>query len=328
MTQPVIEMAAVSKRFGTLTALDEVSLTLNEGEVLGLMGHNGAGKSTSMKLILGLIRPSMGRLRVFGHDPSGAEANVLRQRLGYLPENVQFYEQLSGVEVLRYFARLKRVDDLRRVDALLERVGLTHAMHRRVKTYSKGMRQRLGLAQALLGEPRLLLLDEPTVGLDPMASRDFYALVDELRGKGVSVVLCSHVLPGVERHIDRAAILGQGRLLASGTIDELREAADLPLVVRLRTSRGAEDLERRLGSVGVSVTGAAGARVTLAVPGSAKIEVLRALMTDGAVEDVDLEPPTLESLYAHFDATLHPQAAAPGMRASESSSPRREEANA
>ncbi|MGM0782641.1 MAG: ATP-binding cassette domain-containing protein [Pseudomonadota bacterium] len=327
MTQPVIEMAAVSKRFGALTALDEVSLRLAEGEVLGLMGHNGAGKSTSMKLILGLIRPSAGRLEVFGHDPSGAEANVLRQRLGYLPENVQFYEQLSGVEVLRYFARLKRVD-LRRVDALLERVGLSHAMHRRVKTYSKGMRQRLGLAQALLGEPRLMLLDEPTVGLDPMATRDFYMLVDELRGKGVSVVLCSHVLPGVERHIDRAAILGQGRLLASGTIDELRETADLPLVVRLRTSRGGDDLEQRLGAFGVSVTSVAGERVTLAVPGSAKIEVLRVLMSDGAVEDVDLEPPTLESLYAHFDATLHPQTAVPGMGASESTPPRREEANA
>ncbi|WP_163557793.1 ABC transporter ATP-binding protein [Halomonas sp. NO4] len=327
MTQPVIAMAAVSKRFGALTALDEVSLTLGEGEVLGLMGHNGAGKSTSMKLILGLIRPTAGHLEVFGRDPSGAEANALRQRLGYLPENVQFYEQLSGAEVLRYFARLKRVDR-RRVETLLERVGLTHAMHRRVKTYSKGMRQRLGLAQALLGEPRLLLLDEPTVGLDPMATRDFYTMVDELRGKGVSVVLCSHVLPGVERHIDRAAILGQGRLLAAGTIDELREVADLPLVVRLRTSQPAETLARQLHAFGVVVTPGGGGRLVLAVPARAKVEVLRSLMADGAVEDIDLEPPTLESLYAHFDAALHPQDAASMAEASEPAPARPEEANA
>lgn len=252
MTHPVIEMASVGKRFGKLAALNDVSLRLGEGEVLGLMGHNGAGKSTSMKLILGLIRPSSGELRVFGHDPSGAEANDLRLRLGYLPENVQFYEQLSGREVLRYFAKLKRVGH-GVVDTLLERVGLTHAMHRRVKTYSKGMRQRLGLAQALIGEPRLMLLDEPTVGLDPMATRDFYAMVDELRGRGVSVILCSHVLPGVERHIDRAAILGQGRMLASGSIDELREAANLPLVMRLRTALTPDAVAERLQAFGVRV---------------------------------------------------------------------------
>ena len=303
MTQSVIEMTGVSKRFGKLAALNDVSLSLGEGEVLGLMGHNGAGKSTSMKLILGLIRPSEGELRVFGHDPSGAEANDLRLRLGYLPENVQFYEQLSGREVLRYFARLKRVDH-GVVDTLLERVGLAHAMHRRVKTYSKGMRQRLGLAQALIGEPRLMLLDEPTVGLDPMATRDFYAMVDELRGRGVSVILCSHVLPGVERHIDRAAILGQGRMLASGSIDELRETANLPLVIRLRTPLAPEVLAERLQAFGVRISQGVTGRLELAVPTRNKVEVLRVLLADGQVEDIDLEPPTLESLYAHFDGTI------------------------
>ncbi|MGJ7458789.1 ABC transporter ATP-binding protein [Halomonas sp. RA08-2] len=303
MTQPVIEMSAVGKRFGKLTALDEVSLTLGEGEVLGLMGHNGAGKSTSMKLILGLIRPTSGTLRVFGHDPGGSAANDLRLRLGYLPENVQFYEQLSGFEVLDYFARLKRIGR-GVVEPLLERVGLGHALHRRVKTYSKGMRQRLGLAQALIGEPRLMLLDEPTVGLDPMATRDFYGMVDELRGRGVSVILCSHVLPGVERHIDRAAILGQGRMLASGSIDELREAADLPLVVRLRTARAPESIAQALRGHGVLARLAGAGRVELEVPVRAKMAVLRELVADPEVADLELEPPTLESLYAHFDGTL------------------------
>jgi len=309
MTQPVIEMRAVGKRFGKLTALDEVSLTLKEGEVLGLMGHNGAGKSTSMKLILGLIRPTSGELKVFGHDPGGAAANDLRLRLGYLPENVQFYEQLSGYEVLDYFARLKRIGT-GVVRPLLERVGLGHAMYRRVKTYSKGMRQRLGLAQALIGEPRLMLLDEPTVGLDPMATRDFYGMVDELRGRGVSVILCSHVLPGVERHIDRAAILGRGRMLASGSIDELRQAADLPLVMRLRTARSPESLADALRSHGVLARQTAAGRIELEVPVRAKVAVLRSLMADPEVADLDMEPPTLESLYAHFDATIRDRAEA------------------
>lgn len=303
MTRSVIEMHAVGKRFGKLTALEEIDFTLAEGEVVGMMGHNGAGKSTSMKVILGLIRPTSGQISVFGHDPAGVEANQLRLRLGYLPENVQFYEQLTGFEVLSYFARLKRIGK-EVVTPLLERVGLAHAMHRQVKTYSKGMRQRLGLAQALIGEPRLMLFDEPTVGLDPMATRDFYSMVDELRGRGVSVILCSHVLPGVERHIDRAVILGQGKMLASGTIDELRHLAKLPLVVRLRTSRSPEALAAALHEHGVVAGEACSGRVELQVPVAAKMPVLRLLMADTEVVDLDLEPPTLESLYAHFDGTI------------------------
>jgi len=136
-----------------------------------------------MKLILGILSASSGQVRVFGEDPRGPDSGRLRFQLGYLPENVSFYDNLSGREVLAYFARLKRVAPSE-VDRLLTRVGLDHAARRRVRTYSKGMRQRLGLAQALLGEPRLLLLDEPTAGLDPMATRDVYNTIDELRSRG------------------------------------------------------------------------------------------------------------------------------------------------
>jgi Cu-processing system ATP-binding protein len=300
MNAPVVEMQAVSKSYGGLRALREVSLELGEGEVLGLLGHNGAGKSTAMKLILGLIRPSGGRIRVFGGEPSGAQADQLRFRVGYLPENVSFYEQMSGHEVLGYFARLKRVARPA-VDTLLERVGLAHAAHRRVRTYSKGMRQRLGLAQTLLGEPRLLLLDEPTVGLDPMATRDFYTMIDELRGKGVSVVLCSHVLPGVERHVDRAVILGHGRLLAAGSIDELRHAAGLPLIIRAHIGEQRSELEQRLAGTNIELRRLNGSRLEVAAPAHEKLDLLRSLLADPAVLDVELDPPTLETLYAHFD---------------------------
>ena len=203
-------------------------MNLNEGEVLGLFGHNGAGKTTMMKLILGVISPSRGKVEVMGMAPDSKEAWHCRSKVGYLPENVSFYDQLTGFEVLTYFAKLKGFTNQaakKQVTDLLEQVGITHAMKRQVKTYSKGMRQRLGLAQAFIGQPKLLLLDEPTVGLDPIATRDFYNTVDQLKSNGSSVILCSHVLPGVEQHIDRAMIMSTGQLLAMGTLSELRQQA-------------------------------------------------------------------------------------------------------
>ena len=223
-----VEIQGVSQRYGSMTVLHDLHLCLGEGEVLGLFGHNGAGKTTSMKLILGLLAPSAGQVQVLGRAPDDPQ---VRRQLGYLPENVTFYPQLSGRETLRHFARLKGAAP-GQVDELLEQVGLAHAVDRRVKTYSKGMRQRLGLAQALLGEPRLLLLDEPTVGLDPIATQDLYQLIDSLRQRGASIILCSHVLPGVEAHINRAAILARGRLQAAGSLGELRREAGLPVRIR------------------------------------------------------------------------------------------------
>ncbi|RLK48817.1 Cu-processing system ATP-binding protein [Alkalispirillum mobile] len=298
----VVQLQSVDRHFGAVKALQGLDLELKEGEVLGLMGHNGAGKSTTMKLILGLIQPTAGAVRVFGHDPSGGDSAHLRERLGYLPENVSFYEQLSGREVLHYFARLKRVP-VRRADELLEEVGLGHAVQRRVRTYSKGMRQRLGLAQALLGQPRLLLMDEPTVGLDPMATRDFYETVDRLRGQGVSIVLCSHVLPGIERHIDRAAILGGGRLLAEGTLDQLRHEAGLPQVIRVRTT-DPQGVQRQAEGEGFSTRAVNGQSVELLTGDDRKLDALRGLLGGSHIRDLEWEPPTLEHLYVHFDKQL------------------------
>lgn len=299
--KPIVELDRVERRFKGVHALKGLTLSLAPGEVLGLLGHNGAGKSTMMKLVLGVLAPSAGKVRVLGEDPRGPGARSLRLQLGYLPENVSFYDNLSGREVIRYFSRLKRVQ-VRAADQLLDRVGLGHAAGRRVRTYSKGMRQRLGLAQALLGEPRLLLLDEPTVGLDPMAVRDVYATIDTLRGNGTSVVLCSHVLPGVERHIDRVAILCEGRLLASGTIDSLREQAGLPLRIHAR-GRGLNGaLHQRLDRQGVSIETDTDDGIRLSAPPTEKLEVLRALLAEPDLSDVTVEAPTLDSLYAYFDA--------------------------
>ncbi|XOQ19684.1 MAG: Copper transport ATP-binding protein [Pseudomonas shahriarae] len=293
---PVVEIEGVTQRYGHATVLHDLSLSLAPGEVLGLFGHNGAGKTTSMKLILGLLQASSGQVRVFGRAPSDPH---VRQMLGYLPENVTFYPQLSGLETLQHFARLKGAP-MSQVQTLLEDVGLTVAARRRVKTYSKGMRQRLGLAQALLGEPRLLLLDEPTVGLDPIATQDLYRLLDRLRGQGTSIILCSHVLPGVEAHINRAAILTQGRLLALGTLAALREEAGLPTLIRSSGLQRAAHLQKRWSEAG-HVTqrwGAEGLQVA-ALNGN-KLDLLRQLLDQDSPSDVEIVVPSLEDLYRHY----------------------------
>ncbi len=292
----VIDIQGVSQRYGQTTVLHDLNLSLGEGEVLGLFGHNGAGKTTSMKLVLGLLQPSAGQVRVFDRLPSDPH---VRQMLGYLPENVTFYPQMSGLETLRHFARLKGASNAQ-VDRLLEEVGLAAAARRRVKTYSKGMRQRLGLAQALLGEPRLLLLDEPTVGLDPIATQDLYRLLDRLRSQGTSIIICSHVLPGVEAHINRAAILTQGRLLALGSLRKLREDAGLPTLLRANGLKRAGPLQASWNRAG-HVTQRWGVEgLEVAALNGSKLDRLRQLLNEDDPSDVEIAPPSLEDLYRYY----------------------------
>ena len=285
--------------YGGFTALHDLNLQLGAGEVLGLLGHNGAGKTTTIKLILGLLRPTRGSVRVFGQSPGDA---AVRQRIGFLPENVTFYPQLSGRETLQHFARLKGARPAE-VDELLEQVGLGHAAQRRVKTYSKGMRQRLGLAQAMLGQPQLLLLDEPTVGLDPLATIELYQWLDRLRAQGTGIILCSHVLPGVESHIDRAAILAKGRLLTSGSLAELRRDAGLPVRIRYACTPDG-DWPRHWRAAGHDVATLDGRRLELRVGEERQHEVLSVLLAEQA-QELEVLPPSLEDLYRHHMQGTH-----------------------
>lgn len=291
-----VEIQGVSQRYGSMTVLHDLNLNLGEGEVLGLFGHNGAGKTTSMKLILGLLAPSEGQLKVLGRAPNDPQ---VRRQLGYLPENVTFYPQLSGRETLRHFARLKGAA-LGQVDELLEQVGLAHAADRRVKTYSKGMRQRLGLAQALLGEPRLLLLDEPTVGLDPIATQDLYQLIDRLRQRGTSIILCSHVLPGVEAHINRAAILAKGRLQAVGSLSQLRAEAGLPVRIRASGISERDSWLQRWTDAGHSARGLSETSLEVVAINGHKLVLLRQLLGESEPEDIEIHQPSLEDLYRYY----------------------------
>tara|TARA_R110001583_G_scaffold195433_1_gene373509 strand:+ start:6373 stop:7326 length:954 start_codon:yes stop_codon:yes gene_type:complete len=299
MNTPLVSLVEAGKTYGQLDVLSSMTMSLNEGEVLGLFGHNGAGKTTMMKLILGVISPSKGSVTVMGMAPDSKEAWHCRSKVGYLPENVSFYEQLTGLEVLTYFAKLKGFNKKQAID-LLEQVGITYAMKRQVKTYSKGMRQRLGLAQAFIGEPKLLLLDEPTVGLDPIATRDFYKTVDQLKSNGSSVILCSHVLPGVEQHIDRAMILSSGKLLAMGTLSELREQAALPVVIKPISFKkgGLNDAVAQDAKLKHFVSGSC--QNTLMVPEQEKLAVLKQLLSLEELDDVHVESANLEQVYQHF----------------------------
>lgn len=295
----LVEIVHATKRYGPIEAVRDISFALEPGQTVALVGHNGAGKTTLIKLMLGLVRPTEGSIRILGEDPAagGIEA---RRRLGYLPESVSFNTALTGREVLAFYARLKSepVDGIR---ALLDRVGLAKAADRRIGTYSKGMRQRLGLAQALIGTPRLLLLDEPTTGLDPGLRMEFYEIVGELRDRGATVVLSSHVLTELEERTERVIIISRGRLVADGTIDALRGIAELPAKVRVSVAQGAMEKLRHV--IGDTVAGRTfnGHRVEFDAAPSQKIEMLRRAAGAGdLIEDIDVIPPSLDELYAHF----------------------------
>lgn len=298
-TTPVAEIRGVTKRFESLVAVNDVDLEVAPGQILGLLGHNAAGKTTMMKMLLGILSPSAGSIRLLGENPRGASGAKVRRQVGYLPENVAFYEQLTGGEVLGFYADLKAVDR-RHCRPVLESVGLWEAAGRKVRTYSKGMRQRLGLAQALLGEPRLLMLDEPTVGLDPRASLDLYARLEELRDRGTTVILSSHILAEVEDHADNVAIMGQGRLLAQGDLRELRRRTGLRLRIEV-FGRDLDELLRAIKEMGGVDAEATDNGLAVLCGDDQKLAVLHKVAEAGdRVTDFEMAPPTLADIYSHF----------------------------
>lgn len=289
----ILTVDGLTIRFGAVTAVDGVSLSVAPGERVALLGHNGAGKSTLFKTVLGFLTPAAGHLSIAGAAPG---SDVARRAVSYLPEQVVFPKVLTGAEVLAHFARLKGVAPKTALP-LLETVGIADAAGRAVGTYSKGMRQRLGLAQALIGKPRLLLLDEPTSGLDPVSRREFYDVLEASARAGTAVLLSSHSLSEIENRIDRLAILAKGKLRAEGSLSDLSRRAGLPIRIRVEAVEGrVEAVHARLGGERVN-----GRSVVITCRAEEKVGAL-ARLADLApdVSDIDIALPDLDDVYRHY----------------------------
>ncbi|MCE5281789.1 MAG: ABC transporter ATP-binding protein [Deltaproteobacteria bacterium] len=222
----VIRMEELTKRYGAQTAVDRLSLEVREGEVFGFLGPNGAGKTTTMLMLLGLTEPTSGQVRVCGFDPARNPLKV-KALIGYLPENVGFYDDMDARQNLRYIARLNGIPDrvsAARIAKLLEEVDLAKESDKKVGSYSKGMRQRLGIAEVLVKEPRVVFLDEPTVGLDPDGTSRMLDLIHSLsRDRKMTIFFSSHLLDQVQRISDRIGIMIKGKLVAAGPLAELAQ---------------------------------------------------------------------------------------------------------
>ncbi|XLZ69781.1 ABC transporter ATP-binding protein [Massilia sp. SR12] len=295
MDDKLIDLRAVSKRYGAVQAVDGIDLSVGRGRMVGLIGHNGAGKSTLFKMMLGLIEPSAGEVRICGVGTGDAGFRDVRRRIGYLPESFVAYDNLTGLELLHLFADLKKVARSA-CGNVLERVGLAEAAGRRVGGYSKGMRQRLGFAQLLLGAPELVFLDEPTNGLDPDGIHDFYRILHQLRAEGATIVITSHILAEIQERVDELVILSGGKVAAQGTLAQLRAGTSMPAEIRLvARSGGAARVIAALRGHQVRVE-----RDCIRVPCAPrqKMQVLQLLSSlDDAIDDVAIHEPSLEDLF-------------------------------
>lgn len=251
-TEVVIQARSLTKIYRDfwgrqkVRALKSLDLEVRRGEIFGLLGPNGSGKSTTIKLLLGLLFPTSGQALVFGKDATEVSKN---ERIGYLPEESYLYRFLNADETLDFYGRLFDMPaDVRkkRIDDLIETVGLNNARKRQLKEYSKGMTRRIGLAQALINDPELLLLDEPTSGMDPIGTRQMKDLILKLRDEGKTIVMCSHLLADVQDVCDRIAILHQGDLKELGRVDDLLTVQD---VTQIRTKRLSPQAEEEVRAV-------------------------------------------------------------------------------
>jgi ABC-2 type transport system ATP-binding protein len=225
MKDVVLESKGLTKRYDGFAAVDGLHLSVRRGEVFGLLGPNGAGKTTTILMLLGLTEPTEGSVRVMGFDPARDPLSV-KARVGYLPERLGFYEGLTAHENLAYTAKLNglsREEAERRIDTALREMGLEEAADQGVVTFSKGMRQRLGLADVLIKRPRVIIMDEPTQGLNPQAARDFLDVIRQFKSRGITVLLASHLLHQVQAVCDRVGLFNRGRMVLEGTVRELAE---------------------------------------------------------------------------------------------------------
>jgi ABC-2 type transport system ATP-binding protein len=304
MSATVIEAQNLTKRYGRATAVDGVSFTIAPGEIFGLLGPNGAGKTTTILMLLGLTEISAGQARVLDHDPV-REPLAVKRRVGYLPDSVGFYDHLSAADNLRYTARLIGIpaaERENRIAAALARVQLTEVADHRVATFSRGMRQRLGLAEIVMKDAAIAILDEPTSGLDPHATAELLTLIRTLKHDGVAVLLSSHLLERVQSVCDRVALFQNGKIVLIGTIEELgRQVLGGGFAVEVEAE--GQGLAERLRQVpGVSaVEETAPGRLRLLADRDVRPEAAAAVVgAGGRLTRLSIEEPSLEVIYTRY----------------------------
>lgn len=303
----VIEAQGLTKTYGRATAVDHISFSVERGEVFGLLGPNGAGKTTTILMLLGLTEISGGNVRVLGFNPAREPLSVKR-RVGYLPDTVGFYDQLTAADNLRYTARLigfKAVDREKRIAAALDQVGLSDFADKGVGTFSRGMRQRLGLAEILMKGAQIAILDEPTSGLDPHATSELLAIIRGFKAEGVSVLLSSHLLERVQSVCDRVALFSGGRIALMGTVAELGRAVlggGFVVDIEAEGAGLAERLALIPGVSGVEKTGIAKLRLHADrdVRPEAAAEVVA---MQGRLKYLGVQEPNLDAIYTRYFAT-------------------------
>ena len=306
MGQLVVETTDLTKMYGGFTAVNKLNLRIEEGEMFGFLGANGAGKTTTLLMLLGLTEPTSGVVRVCGKDPARDALEVKRQ-VGYLPERVGFYEELTPRQNLQFSAelnRMRRAESADKIDSILGMVGLGKVKDQAVSTFSRGMKQRLGIAEIFLKEPRLAFLDEPTTGIDPNGIDDILRLISDMGKRGITVIFCSHVLPQVQRLCSRVGIMSKGSLVADGSID---------LLGRNATASGMYRMEAEVDDAGDAVVAAVRnvegvqqvevADKTLIVTATSDLrgQVSRAIIDAGALLlGMRIEAYDLEKIYKRF----------------------------
>ncbi|MEK9658902.1 MAG: ABC transporter ATP-binding protein [Chloroflexota bacterium] len=305
MTEPIILARSLSKSYGDFAAVGGLDLAVQEGEVYGFLGPNGSGKSTTILMLLGLTEPSGGSVRVCGHDPSREPLAVKRQ-VGYLPESVGLYGDLTGRQNLRYTAELNAIPRREadaRIEQLLETVELTTAADVPAGHYSRGMRQRLGLADVLLKQPRLVILDDPTLGLDPAGIQWLLAMIHDLSTRqGITVFLSSHALVEVQRICSRVGIMSHGKMVLQGTVAELLRDRSGGFQVSLEVEESTPGLRAALESLeGVSAVREEGERFVLTAVADLRAEAAAAAVAVGArLVGLHAQDRTLEEIYLRY----------------------------
>jgi ABC-2 type transport system ATP-binding protein len=306
MAELVIETKDLTKRYGDLTAVDNLNLKVYEGEVFGLLGPNGSGKTTTILMLLGLTEPTSGSVRVLGFDPARQPLSV-KSRVGYLPELVGFYDDLTARENMIYIAKLNglpRREAYQRIEQALEQVGLEEVADKPVATFSRGMCQRLGLAEILIKKPKLIILDEPTQGLDPEGAREFLELIRKLKGQGITILLSSHILSQVQRICDRVGLFYRGKKVLEGSVSELaREVLGSAYRIRLEVQGVPEALIKALkGIPGVQdVTQQAPDIYEVQAKEDLRAEAVRAVVeAGGKLKGIMVEEPSLDEIYTRY----------------------------